>query len=448
MTRYPFTDTAPSAPAVRRMLERAYPHAQGASLAVHPDDDMYAFGIAVVGSETLSAMAYFRAGASMMDVIERVAEWHFGSLAKVSSFLDFAGGYGRSTRFVVEYLSPDRVTVGEIQADALAFQAREFGVSTLQSTSDPAALPAARTFDFIFVASLFTHLPRATFGPWLAKLWELVAPGGVLVFSVHDEVLERHDADWKDGFAFIPASEVAALDTEQYGTNFTTEAFVRGQLAEWIGDDAGDAVRLPQGLCFQQDVWVVTRGPHSDEPLVYENGPTGALDWLEADGQDFMLSGWVGDTGFAEPAAASHRISRVEVSFTDGTTVDADLGLPRPDIAVYLGRPGDALLEASGWAVRGRVARRFRLTDVVTVTAICEHGGRFVLDSTRVVDMMKRTGGELPAASMQRRVETARTVLHHRGAAGLVELVPTVARNEWRRLGQTLRTAGRGARRS
>jgi SAM-dependent methyltransferase len=444
MIWYPYTNSSPSAPAVRRMLERAYPAAREASLVVHPDDDMYAFGIAVIGSETLSAMAYFRAGASMMDVIERVAEWHFGSLSKVSSLLDFAGGYGRSTRFAVEYLSPDRVTVGEIQADALAFQAREFGVSTLQSTRDPAALPTPRTFDFIFVASLFTHLPRATFGPWLAKLWELVAPGGVLVFSVHDEVLDRQDADWEDGFAFLAASEVAALDTEQYGTNFTTEAFVRAQLEEWIGDDALDAVRLPQGLCFQQDLWVVTRGPHSQKPLVYENGPNGALDWLEADGRDFLLSGWVGDTGFAEPDAASHRITRVEVSLTDGTTVDADLALPRPEIAVHLGRPGDALLEASGWAVRGRAGRRLRLGDVVTVTAICEHRGRFVLDSTRVVDMLTRTGGTLPPAPLERRLETARTVLRYRGLAGLVELVPTVARNEWRRLGRRLRTASRG----
>ena len=448
MIRYPFTNSAPSAPAVRRMLERAYPAARQASLMVHPDDDMYAFGIAVVGSETLSAMAYFRAGASMMDVIERVGEWRFGSLAKVSSFLDFAGGYGRSTRFAVEYLSPERVTVGEIQADALAFQAREFGVSTLQSTRDPADLPASRTFDFIFVASLFTHLPRATFGPWMAKLWELVAPGGVLVFSVHDEVLDRHDAQWEDGFAFLSASEVASLDTEQYGTNFTTEAFVRAQLAQWIGEDAADAVRLPQGLCFQQDLWVVTRGPHTQAPLVHENGPNGALDWFETDGRDFLLSGWTGDTGFAEPGAASHRITRVEVSFTEGTTIDADLGLPRPEIAVHLGRPGDALLEASGWAVRGRAGRRLRLADVVTVTAICEHGGRFVLDSTRVVDMLKRTGGTLPPAPLQRRVETARNVLHYRGAAGLVELVPTVARNEWRRLGRRLRTAGDDVRRN
>ena len=439
MGRHAFTDSSPSAPAIRRMLVRAYPCARDASLVVHDADDMYAFGIAAIGSETLSAMAYFRAGASMMDVIERVASWHFGSLSKVGSFLDFAAGYGRSTRFLVEYLSPDRVTVGEIQSDALEFQAREFGVSTLQSTTDPAALPASRSYDFVFVASLFTHLPRVTFGPWLATLWQMVAPGGVLVFSVHDAVLDTQEAEWEDGFAFLSANEVAALDTEQYGTNFTTEAFVRERLWESIGDDAADAVRLPKGLCFMQDLWVVTRGTRNPDPLVFENGPNGALDSLEVDGREFILSGWVGDIGFAAVNAASHAIARVEVSFTDGTVVAADLGLPRPQIAVHLGRPGDPLLEGSGWAVRGQTGRRIRSSDVVTITAICEYGGRFVLDSTRVSDMLRRTGGTLPTGPIRRRARTARAIYLDRGFEGLVSLAPTVARNEWRRLKRSLR---------
>ncbi|MGZ4169252.1 MAG: hypothetical protein ACXVSA_21270, partial [Solirubrobacteraceae bacterium] len=130
MTNYAFTDSMPSAPAVRRMLDLADPKARDASLAVHPDDDMYAFSVSVVGSEALGALAYVRAGASMMDVIERVAAWHFGDISKVGSVLDFAAGYGRSTRFLVHHLPRGTVTVGEIQSDALDFQAREFGVAT------------------------------------------------------------------------------------------------------------------------------------------------------------------------------------------------------------------------------------------------------------------------------------------------------------------------------
>jgi SAM-dependent methyltransferase len=414
--------------------------ARDGSLIVHPEDDMYAFAVHAISSETLAAMAYFRAGASMIDVIERVATWHFGGMNKIESILDFAAGYGRSTRFLVEYLPADTVTVGEIQLDALDFQAREFGVSTLQSTSDPAALRTPRrNFDFVFVASLFSHLPRSTFGRWLEKLWEMVAADGVLVFSVHDEVLDTLDAEWEDGFAFIPANEVSALDTEEYGTNFTTEAFVREQLAQTVGEDAADAVRLPRALCFMQDVWVITRGESNSTPLVYENGPNGALDWLEVDGRNFYLSGWAGDTGFAAPHAPSHPIARVEVRFSDGTVVDADLGLRRPEIAAHLGREDDELLKAAGWAVRGTARRRIRLADIVSVTAICEHGRRFVLDSTRITDMLTRTGGDLPRAPIQRRILTGKAVYYRGGIRALIALVPVVARNEWKRLGASLR---------
>ncbi len=439
MIRYPFENSAPSAPAVRRMLELAWPRARDASLSVHPEDDMFAFGVNTIGSETLAAMAYFRAGASMIDVIEAVADWRFGGLSEVGSFLDFAAGYGRSTRFLVKYLPPETVTVAEIQADALDFQARSFGVSTLHSTSDPAALRTTRRFDFVFVASLFTHLPRATFGPWLEKLWEMVAPGGVLVFSVHDQVLDTLGAQWEDGFAFIAASEVSALDTEQYGTNFTTEAFVREQLARAIGEDAADAVRLPRGLCFMQDLWVVTRGERSAAPLVYENGPNGALDGLEVDGRGFTLSGWAADTGFAAVDAPSHAIARVQVRVGDETIVEADLGLHRPEIAAYLGRADDPRLQAAGWAVRGTARRRLRPDDIVTVTAVCEHGRRFVLDSTRVTDMLARTGGGLPAPPIQRRFLTARAVHSEGGVRGLVAMLPVMCRNEARRIRAAVR---------
>jgi hypothetical protein len=312
-------------------------------------------------------------------------------------------------------------------------------VDTLQSTTDPAALPTTRRFDFVFVASLFSHLPRRTFGPWLARLWEMVAPGGVLVFSVHDEEVDTVGAKWADGFAFVAANEVAALDTDQYGTSFTTDAFVRAQLAEWIGDYAGSAVRLPRGLCFHQDVWVVARDRRNESPLIYENGPNGGVDWMEVDGTSFFLTGWAADTGFATLNASSHNIARVEINFTDRTVVDAELRRPRPEIASHLGRPGDTLLEASGWAARGRTRRPLRRADIVTVTAVCEHGSRFVLDSTLVNDMLTRIGAKLPPSPIQRRILTARAVYQRNGIRGLAALSPIVARNEWKRLTNTIR---------
>ena len=51
----------------------------------------------------------------------------------------------------------------EILRDAVRFQEQMFGVNSLQSTTEPERFDCDRTFDCIFVASLFTHLPEATF---------------------------------------------------------------------------------------------------------------------------------------------------------------------------------------------------------------------------------------------------------------------------------------------
>lgn len=438
MTHFPFDSASASAPAVRAMLEHACPKARDASLIVHPGDDMYAFGVHTIGFEPLAAMAYFRAGASMVALIDAVARWHFGALERVGSFLDFAAGYGRSTRLLVRLLPPSAIVVAEIQSEALDFQRWAFGVNTLQSAVDPLALAAAQSFDYVFVGSLFTHLPRRTFGLWLARLWELVAPGGVLVFSVHDRWLDTFGAEWQDGFAFIAASEVSSLDTEQYGTSFTTEQFVRAQLVATVGEHAKSAVRLPRALCFMQDVWVVVPGPSNPRPLLYENGPNGVLDSLEVAGRRYLLSGWAADAGLAQLGARSHAIVAVQAHFSDGSIASAELGQARADVARYFGRECDPAFEASGWTARGSARRRLRPDDIVTVVARCDHGQRFVLDSTRIADMLARDGRTVPPTPLQRRLATARWVYSRGGVRALLTLAPVVARNECRRLGGML----------
>lgn len=407
---------------------------------------MYAFSVATIGSEPLGAMAYFRAGVSMIDLLEAVADWHFGGLSEIGSLLDFAGGYGRSTRFLVRRLPPASVTVGEIQTDALEFQAAEFGVRTLQSTTDPAKLRPTRTFDCIFVASLFTHLPDHTFGPWLARLWELVAPGGLLVFSVHDEVLNEMGAELPDGFAFIPANEITALSTDDYGTNFTSEAYVRRRLAEAVGPAASDAIRLPRGLCFMQDVWVVARDRRNPSPLLHENGPNGGIERIEVDGRRLTASGWTADTGFAATDAHSHAIACIEIHVNGRMAALGDHGLPRPDVAAYLGREEDPLLEASGWTASVRLRRRIRSEDVVTAIAVCEHGRRFALDSTRVCDALERAGQPWPAPYLRRRLASAGYVYRQGGVVAVAGRCATLTARSLRHAPARARDLIRGPR--
>lgn len=337
MPSYVFDSTAPSAAAVRQLVEFTEPAAAAATLNVSADDDMLAFSAVVTGFGPLAAMAYFRAGLSIINTVKAVAAWRFGSIERVGSFLDFACGYGRSTRFLAKLMPPSGILACEIQSDALAYQASEFGVQTLRSTTAPDDLPVTRTFDIVFAASLFTHLPHKTFAAWLRKLWEFVAPGGILVFSVHDEAINDTDAELDEtGFVFIASTEVAALSVNDYGANFTTETYVRRQLETALGSEATHARRLPRALCHKQDVWVVPKTNPLDGELTYECGPVGHVDELAISGRKLMLRGWAADEGFSTLNMTSHRISSVDVYLRGVLVGGSKLGLPRPDVAAHL----------------------------------------------------------------------------------------------------------------
>ena len=427
MGPYSFTAADASARSVRQLIAVGDPVARNASLNIARDDDMFAFGLGLIGAAPATATAYFREGVSMVGLIEKVATWRFGGWAGVGSFLDFASGYGRTTRFVVEHLPAERVTVAEIQRDALEFQQREFGVNTLASTSDPDELESSTRFDLVFVASLFTHLPDRTFGRWLATLWKLVAPGGVLVFSVHDEAINRGGVALHDGFAFIPRSEASALSVEDYGTTFTTADYVRRRLEAAIGAGAAHAIRLPRALCFEQDVWVVPRGGAVTGPLDYECGPIGVIDRVDIRGRRLEATGWAADRGAAALGAPTHRIADVEVLVSGASAAGVEIDrAARPDVAAYLGNPDDPRFRLSGWTLRGTLKRRPREDDVVLIIARCEHGAFFVIDSSRVDHLLARM--QLPPATsrIRRYIRGVRYALAHGGLRAVAGRIPMV----------------------
>ena len=155
-------------------------------------------------------------------------------LTKARSMLEFAAGFGRFTRHLAPLL-PGRLTVSDVQPGSVEFLREQFGVEGFYSTSDPAALAIPKRYDIVFVLSMFTHLPPVMWAPWLRALFAAVEPGGHLVFSVHAESVEGHTVDYDaDGTKFIPSSE-SELAVEQYGTTFTTRAWVEQQVERTLG---------------------------------------------------------------------------------------------------------------------------------------------------------------------------------------------------------------------
>jgi hypothetical protein len=101
---------------------------------------------------------------------------------------------------------------------------------------------------------MFTHLPPRRWQAWLRALFAAVAPGGALVFTVHNEAHGRGEgvSYGGDGTHFMASSESSSLGPDAYGTTFTTRAYVESEVANalpghvmhyreiafWAGQDA------------------------------------------------------------------------------------------------------------------------------------------------------------------------------------------------------------------
>lgn len=211
-----------------------------------------------------------------------------------SVFLDFACGYGRLLRFLRHVLPTDRIHAAEIQQDAVHYVTERFGIPAMVSTPAPEDFRPARTFDFIWVASLFSHLPEPLFRRWLARLFDLLTPNGILCFSAHDiSLLPAEITPPASGILFGEGSEIPELGAAIYGTTYVSDAFVGRVIAQACGETHPWA-RLPKALAQEQDIYVLPRAPtHSLSALKdFRRGPWGWVDERYRDGEGIYLRGW------------------------------------------------------------------------------------------------------------------------------------------------------------
>jgi SAM-dependent methyltransferase len=334
--------------AVRLALETSLGLTKPLNTNIHPADQMFNFITSTRGSGSVAQSEYFTSGVQLLKVLEQLVQWKFGSFDNVGSLLDFASGYGRLTRFLVHRMPPDRIWVSDIQADAVSFQQSEFGVQGFVSTPDPADLPCERTFDFIFVASLFSHLPDATFRAWLKKLHSLLSPGGLLVFSANDERMLPASVTMTDsGIVFGGGGEVPSLDDSNYGNTVVTETYVREAIRAATGRP--EYLRILYGMFYVQDLYLVAADPGQDfSGLSFSHLPHGSVDYaLWREEGELLVRGWAVDFS-DESTGPTVRLYAGDELLHEGTT-----SILRPD--VHAQYKADAFMR-SGWECSLRMA--------------------------------------------------------------------------------------------
>jgi SAM-dependent methyltransferase len=385
---------------VRRVLDDQWGRAL--DTAIHVDDEMLLHGYDLYGGSRDQALTrYFLSGLNVISALNQIAAWRWGNLGNAGRILDFASGFGRVTRFLVELTGRERVTVSDLYPKAMEFQRERFGVEAFVSTTQPEALPLSGPFDLINVTSLFTHLPGPRFEAWLRRLLDLLSPGGVLCFTVHDvALLEGRVSVPAEGILFSRDSESRSLDPDEYGSTWVTEQYVRSVLQRAAPQVS--LTRIPRAIGDYQDLYVAVNEPGvSFEQFDFDAGCTGFLHTFEVrdDGRCHTF-GWVASRTGTHPPA------RVEIAINGVVAASVDQFYPRDDVAALLSIPST---RNSGWGCTvDRPAPRSNSYDICTIKVISVSGVETMLNVDTVAGLalssaiseleVLRSREQLPAA--------------------------------------------------
>lgn len=186
----------------------------GFSGEISPEDEMF------VGDHVAGAREhYFLVGRSALRSI-KVAMLSAGK-REAERILDLPCGHGRVLRMLRAAFPHAEITACDILASGVDFCAETFGAIPAYSSPRPQEIRLAqRRFDLIWCGSLLTHLNAEAWDGFLRLFTNLLAPGGLLVFTTHGRLVASRMRSGS-GYGLDRASAKALLaDYEATGFGF------------------------------------------------------------------------------------------------------------------------------------------------------------------------------------------------------------------------------------
>ncbi len=131
---------------------------------------------------------YAATGRYAVTFLDRATQGTAKPLADPSArVLDFGCGHGRVVRFLVAHRGPGGVVCCDLDPEAAAFCASEFGVQGVKVDVDLDPGQLGEPFDLIWMGSVLTHLTNTAGSELVAKLLALLNSKGTLAFSTHGD---------------------------------------------------------------------------------------------------------------------------------------------------------------------------------------------------------------------------------------------------------------------
>jgi SAM-dependent methyltransferase len=159
------------------------------------------------------------------------------SLKEAERVLDFGCGCGRTLRWLAESYPATQFYGVDVDADAIAWCAKNLEGSTFVNTSPLPPLPfPSGYFDIAYCFSVFTHLNEGLQNIWLSELKRIVRPQGIVILTVHGrkaaKVLDKDAATQlaRSGFVHLRSPKLAGIVPEWYHTSWHSEAYIVARL--------------------------------------------------------------------------------------------------------------------------------------------------------------------------------------------------------------------------
>lgn len=167
----------------------------GVEREISPHDEMF----------TGDTDHYFDVGESARQCVEKALALAPRDPATITRVLDLPCGHGRVLRFLRPAFPRAEFTACDLNRDGVEFCARVLGAAPLHSAADPAQIATTATFDLIWCGSLLTHLPRTAGEAFFRFFDRALAPGGVLVVTLHGRHCEAQLTDGRRTVDLDPA---------------------------------------------------------------------------------------------------------------------------------------------------------------------------------------------------------------------------------------------------